>query len=235
MTDKIHIVLASDENYRPGLEVTRKQDWGTNPKGSLVVFFDPETGRYLANRRVRETDAPGRATTRLDRPVPATVKGKAMIAPRFRGIGTIVSGCTWKNGRWTGVVLQTPDALVENCEFDNIWQEAVRPCFYGDFNEGIPPYNVLIRNCRVRDCCSGVFCRYRHSADGRKTWAKPAVAPIRGIEVSGCDFRGTPLGAIVFEHAGDCRTSDNRFDGRGKDIVLNGCEEMMHMTNKETR
>ena len=194
-----------------GREVTRQRDWGSNPKDSLVVFFDPEKGRYLANRRVREGDEPGRMTTRLERPVPPSVEGMVMIAPRFRGIGTIVSGCSWKDGRWTGVVIQTPNVLVENCTFDNLWQEAVRMCFYGDWNEGIPPYNVMVRNCRVSDCGGGVITRYQHSSDGRKTWAKPVAAPIRAVEVTGCSFENTPRGALLFDFSEDCFFTDNRF------------------------
>ncbi len=91
----------------------------------MVVFFDPDTGRYLANRRVRGEGKyeHGRKMTRLDRPVPASIDGKAMLVPRFRGIGTVVSGCSWRNGRWTGVVIQTPDVIVENCRLVNLWQE----------------------------------------------------------------------------------------------------------------
>ena len=209
-----------------GLEVTRQRDWGSNPKGSLVVFLDPGQGRYLANRRVREGDEPGRMTTRLKRPVPPSVDGKLMIAPRFRGIGTIVSGCSWKDGRWTGVVLQTPNALVENCTFDNLWQEAVRMCFFGDWNEGLPPYNVLVRNCRVSDCGGGVITRYQHSSDGRKTWAKPVASPIRAIDVTGCTFRNTPRGALVFACSGDCGFAGNVIEDGSRRTDFTACEEM---------
>jgi hypothetical protein len=196
-----------------GMEVVRERTFGTSPAGSLVVFADPFTGQYLANRRViaEGRDGEGRLTTRLDRPVPASFDGKVMFVPRFRGIGTIVSGCSWKNGRWTGVVIQTPDAIVENCHILNVWQEGVRMSFLGDFSEGPSPYNVLVRNCTVEKCGNGVVGHYRHSADGRKTWANATAAPIRAVEVVGCTFRDIPGTALKFDHSGDCRFHGNAF------------------------
>lgn len=211
-----------------GMEVASERDWGTNPVGSLVTFADPFTGRYLANRRVRGegSDESGRKTTRLDRPVPASAEGKVMFVPRFRGIGTIVSGCSWKNGRWTGVVIQTPDVIVENCRIFNLWQEGVRMSFLGDFNEGPPPYNVLVRNCAVEKCRDGVVGRYRHSADGRRTWANATAAPIRGIEVENCAFRNLSGAAFAFDHSGDCRFRGNTFENVSAAPRLTVCEDM---------
>ena len=211
-----------------GMEVSRERNYGTNPAGSLVVFGDPFTGQYLANRRVlgEGRDAEGRPTTRLDRPVPASFDGKAMFAPRFRGIGTIVSGCSWKNGRWTGVVIQTPDAIVENCRMRNVWQEGVRASFLGDFSEGPSPYNVLVRNCTIEKCNCGVVGHYRHSADGRKTWASATAAPIRAVEVEGCAFRDISGTALKFNHSGDCRFRDNTFENVAETRSLAVCEDM---------
>ena len=212
-----------------GMEVSRERAWGTNiPAGSLVVFGDPATGRYLANRRVvaEGRDKQGRATLRLDRPVPSSVDGKVVFTPRFRGIGTVVSGCSWRNGRWTGVVIQTPDVIVEDCRLYNLWQEGVRMSFLGDFSEGPSPYNVLVRNCTIEKCRDGVVGRYRHSGDGRKTWAKATAAPIRGVEVTGCVFRGIFGAAFAFDHSGDCRFHGNAFEDVAKDRRLEVCEEI---------
>ncbi len=211
-----------------GTEVSRERDWGTNPMGSLVTFADPDTGRYIANRRVagEGVDGNGHLTTRLDRPVPASVEGKVMFVPRFRGIGTIVSGCSWRNGRWTGVVIQTPDVIVENCRLFNVWQEGVRMSFLGDFNEGPSPYNVLVRNCVVEKCRDGIVGRYRHSGDGRKTWAKATAAPIRGIEVEGCEFHHLSGAAFAFNNSGDCRFRGNTFDNASASPRLAACEDM---------
>ena len=149
-----------------------------------------------------------------------------MFTPRFRGIGTIVSGCSWKNGRWTGVVIQTPDAIVENCRIRNTWQEGVRMSFLGDFNEGPSPYNVLVRNCTVEKCNDGVVGNYRHSGDGRKTWANATAAPIRAVEVEGCAFRDIPGTAFRFNHSGDCRFRGNTFENVAETRSLTVCEDM---------
>lgn len=211
-----------------GTTVVRERTHGTIPAGSLVTFFDPETGQYLANRRTvgPESVENGRPTLRLDRPVPASVDGKVVFAPRFRGIGTIVSGCSWKNGRWTGVVIQTPDVIVEDCRTCNVWQEGVRMSFLGDFGEGPPPYNVLVRNCTVERCRDGVVGHYRYSGDGRKTWANATAAPIRGIEVEGCAFRDISAVALEFNHSGDCRFRDNSFENAPSTPRLTVCEDM---------
>ena len=99
-------------------------------------------------------------------------------------------------------------------------------CFFGDWNEGLPPYNVLVRNCRVSDCGGGVITRYQHSSDGRKTWAKPVASPIRAIDVTGCTFRNTPRGALVFACSGDCGFAGNVIEDGSRRTDFTACEEM---------
>ena len=123
-------------------------------------------------------------------------------------------------------MIQTPDVIVENCRTFNVWQEGVRMSFLGDFGEGPPPYNVLVRNCTVEKCRAGVVGHYRYSADGRKTWANAAAAPIRGVEVEGCAFRNLSGAALDFNHSADCRFRGNTFDNASATPRLSVCEDM---------
>ena len=73
-----------------------------------------------------------------------------VYAPNWWGVGSVVSGCRFANTRCAGLVLQNSNTLVENCVVENV-KVGFRINALGDFREGPPPQNVIVRNCRFND------------------------------------------------------------------------------------
>lgn len=171
-------------------------DCGPVRTGSLAAFADSWTAAYLGFGTVAsETEPfarPGKGwyrTVRFTAPLPEkAVDGQFLYFPRQYGIGTVVSGCTFRNGRLSGLVLQSPCLLVEDCTFEHIRDTGVRLGALGDYKEGPPPYNALIRNCRFSDCLVGVSSWMRMCDETKTKWSKDLASPMRGIEVEGCRF-----------------------------------------------
>lgn len=207
-----------------GMEVWRNVGdlWGTNAKGDLVTFLDPYKICYLGHRRVGESDEPGRKETRLESPAPASPSGMIMCAPRARGIGTIVSKCSWDSPRGT-VVIQVPNAIVEDCRISNPGVSGIRMSMLADFHEGPPPYNVLVRNCTIENVGQGVRSALRPAGTAPGI---PSTAPMRGIEVTGCTFRNVPEAAFDLKNTGDCRIYGNTFENAAATPRLAVCEDM---------
>ncbi len=169
-------------------------DGGPVRVGALAAFADSWTAAYLGLGTVAADSEPfcrpdgWYRTVRFASPLPEkATDGQFLYFPRQHGIGTIVSGCTIRNGRLAGLVLQSPCLLVEDCTFEHI-REGVRLGALGDYKEGPPPYNALIRNCRFSDCNTGVTSWMRMCDSTKTKWSKELTSPMRGIEIDGCRF-----------------------------------------------
>lgn len=214
----------------------RTRDNGIRRGGDLAVFADPHTAQYQANLRIAQTDAlVGQSdgwwrVTRFERPVPDNCIGAFLYDPARAGIGTIVSGCTFRNGRLAGNVVQTSTALYESNVYFNV-AEGLRIGALGDCQEGPPPYNVLVRGCRFERTTVGLTAWLRMRGEGGKGWATVRCAPIRGIEVRDNSFCDIPDVAVKFRNAGDCRFKGNTFERAARHWLFETCEDM---SNEET-
>ena len=188
----------------------------------VLAFFDPRTARYLGNRTplygesVVWTGSNGwRRAMRFMRPLDGLRVGESIVhGPRLLGVGTYIGSCAFRNGRLAGCVVQSPCTLVEDVSFEDIQGEGVRLGALGDYLEGPPPYNVLVRGCRMDDCRVGIsaWLRMRDRATG--AWQDPQGAPMRGLEFVGNDVRRAQRAAYEFSNAGDIRFAGNGLDGR---------------------
>lgn len=189
-------------------EIVRR-DSGPVRAGAVAAFADSWTASYLGFGTVAEDSEPfyrpnkgWYRTVRFSSPVPAkAAEGAFVYFPRQHGVGTVVSGCTFRNGRLSGLVLQSPCLLVEDCTFEHVLDSCVRLGALGDYREGPPPYNALIRNCRISDCRAGI-CSWIRMCDMTKTkWSKELASPMRGIEIEGCEFGGRVLTPVSIKNA----------------------------------
>ena len=216
-------------------EVQTRDD-GIRRGGDLAVFANPHTAQYLANLRIAQTDAlvsrsnGWRRVTRFETPVPEACIGAFLYDPDRAGIGTVVSGCTFRNGRLAGNVVQTSTALYEDNVYFNV-AEGIRIGALGDCQEGPPPYNVLVRGCRFERTSVGLTAWLRMRNAMGRGWSKVACAPIRGIEVRDNAFLDIPEVAVKFRHAGDCRFADNTFVRTARCWAFETCEELFSENN----
>ena len=73
-----------------------------------------------------------------------------LYRPYSRGVGLVVRNCTFSAMRGTGAVVQCSNALVEGCTFENV-KRGMELTARIDWQEGPPPYNTVVRNCRFND------------------------------------------------------------------------------------
>ena len=214
----------------------RTADNGIWRGGDLAVFAVPHTAQYLANLPIVQTSAlvaeggGWRRVTRFGSTVPEACFGAFLYNPDRAGIGTVVSGCTFRNGRLAGNVVQTSTALYENNVYVNV-AEGLRIGALGDYAEGPPPYNVLVRGCRFERTTVGLTAWLRMRGKAGKGWGTVRCAPIRGIEVRGNVFDDIPETAVKFRNAGDCLFSGNEFSRTARRWQFETCEDMV---NEET-
>lgn len=207
----------------PGDGPGEVRQWTTLRTGGedVMAYFDPRTALYLGNRTplletYGWTKGRGWATgVRLEGPADALRPGESLAyEPRVLGVGTYVGSCAFRNGRLAGCVIQSPCSLVEDVTFEGIQSEGVRLGALGDWVEGPPPYNVLVKGCRLDGCRVGISAWLRMQDRAKTTWFDPHGAPMRGLDVVGNDVRGALRAAYEFSNAGDVRFVGNRIDGR---------------------
>lgn len=193
----------------------RETGLGRNRAGEVAIFADALTAAYIGSCTVAEDSEPFHVKdkgwfrrTRFTAPLPErAVNGVFMYFPRQYGIGTVISGSTFRNGRLSGLVLQTECILVENCTFEHIRASGIRMGALGDFKEGPPPYNVLIRNCRISDCRTGITSWIRMWDATKTAWSKELASPMRGIELYGNMFDASVQNPYSLSHVLDVRTT----------------------------
>ena len=212
-------------------------DNSVNRGGALVAFADPKTGQYLANAALAQTDAAvflsngWRRVSRFARALPPGVaQGVYQYEPRQFGVGTVISGCSFRNGRWSGSVIQSPQVLIEDCTFEGIRNECVRLGALGNWREGPPPYAVLIRSCRFAASGTGVgsWIEMFSLKDGTKSAV--TVAPVRGVDIEDCVFERLAVAPVSLKNATDVRLVGNRVDGAAlspeRDVVRQTSERV---------
>ena len=206
-------------------------DIGLGRGKDMMVFAHPHTAQYLANMRLSQTDALVRRaggwsrTSRFLRTVPDSCIGAYMYNPDRVGIGTIVSSCVFRNGRLAGNVVQTSASLFENNVYEN-FHEGIRIGALGDYKEGPPPYNVLVKECRFMRLEKGLTAWIRMCDEAKKKWFEIKCAPIRGVDVRNNAFGDVAGAALDFKNSGDCYFSCNSFTNVATRSCFALCEDM---------
>lgn len=97
-----------------------------------------------------------------------------VFEPCRDGTGFVVSGCRFGDIRNTGIVVQCPNSIIENCTAERV-HNGINVSALMSWYEGPPPYNVLVRGCTFRDnwnAATAVFQAYGRAA---------SVCAIRGL------------------------------------------------------
>ena len=87
-----------------------------------------------------------------------------LYAPHGLGIGYVVTDCTFANFRGIGVNTQCPNTLIENCRFEDV-NNGVQVSSLMMWYEGLPCYNLVVRNCGFRRLARGV-CGFLSTVTG---------------------------------------------------------------------
>ena len=195
--DGLNLVTHGVRVRKAGTASDAHDRWNVKgPKGRYVVI-DQTTGVYRGNFRD-------------DEPLPDDSVGKDQIyMPTIDGTGGVVTDCKFVMNRGASIVIQTPNALVEDTIADGA-SGGVRVGSLMRACEGPGPYNCLFRNVRATGGKRGFY------AELETQNRKPALtAGLRGITWERCVSDGAeePLrlynvGASTmrdcsFDHAGN--------------------------------
>jgi len=143
----------------------------------------------------------GRAAMNLER---LKAEPDHLYAPGADGLGTVVSGCTIRNMRGTGVVIQSAHALVENNVFSNIWH-AIHLGGLVKYKEGPPPYNAVVRENVASDVEIGFETGYQVQNGGMAQ-----TAPIRRCLFTSNRVEKATSAGYAFYNLGYATLRDNQ-------------------------
>jgi len=80
-----------------------------------------------------------------------------VYSPGQSGIGTVIDGMTVHDNRNNAVVIQASSSLVENGYFENMNAIGIRIGSFSSWREGPSPFNVIIRNNKIRNTNYGIY------------------------------------------------------------------------------
>ena len=106
-----------------------------------------------------------------------------LFAPLAYGTGFTMRDCRIRDMRGRGTVVQCPNAIIEDCVFENILQ-GIELAGYTHHLEGIPPHNVVLRRNTIRNCAWGITSCFTDVNGG----VHDDETPIRWIEISSNHF-----------------------------------------------
>lgn len=130
------------------------------------------------------------------------------------GRGLTVTNCYFHDCYVRGVLLRSPDSVIEGCTFERINNGAIVLLPERHFNEGPFPENIIIRNNTIKDSS---YCRWssteaRYSgvilAVGSPARVVSNTANMAGIEISGNRIENCGATPIMV-----CNTKDSRISG----------------------
>ena len=113
----------------------------------------------------------------------ATAAADILYAPLAFGTGFTMRDCRIHDMRGRGTVVQCPNAIIEDCVFENILG-GMEIAGYTHHLEGIPPHNVAVRRNVFRDIDGGIFAYFTDV----NCMVHDEEAPIRWIEISSNRF-----------------------------------------------
>ncbi|MBR7133459.1 MAG: right-handed parallel beta-helix repeat-containing protein [Clostridia bacterium] len=217
--------------------------------GDIIDAYDPETFLKVAQFTVLEQWADG--TVVFSEPVGEIKKG-AILANRTFYASVHLDGCTLRNTRARGILIQTENVLVENCYISGMSLAAM--LFAPDIRfwwEVGPSKNVEIRNNVIEYCTvapgahnkAAIVFKASHEGDDA---AYPAGVH-NGIYIHGNYFKDIPRSAIFVAAAKNIRIENNEFNNccclagetdseyADYDIVAINCEDIEVCGNCSSR
>lgn len=223
----------------PNTVVTRcRNDWLKPPRvGDVVEFTDSETLLSSGQSTVLDVELNGRAKRhriRLKDPLPAGFQegdalGIVSWAPSLR-----IAGCTVKNNRARGMLIQTRSALVERNRFIGSSGAALHiTCDLDYWTESISTRDITIRNNTFEDCNYGAAMTggVLHVFADSRSKSRPPAGVHRGIVVEGNTFRRTDNSAVFISSASDVVIRGNLIDAACADPTMESGRAAVYLEN----
>ena len=162
---------------------------------------------------------------RLDQDLPEDVEEGTFVANTSELASFLMVNSTIRRNRGQGLRVQTRDALIENCHFEDIQGNAV----WLNCDVDVGHESIATRNTTVRDCTFIRSVRAITSSAGRVGPVDPDIH--EGLTVEGCTVEGCgafPLklysikGATIRENTFTISGSTPLETGASSDIVMEG-------------
>jgi len=144
--------------------------------------------------------------------------------PFNQGTGYVCSGNRFANIRGVAIQIQAPNALVESNRIENVYR-GIELSGLLHYQEGPPPYNVVIRGNVIRQVNRGIkstFMTLNHP---------PAVTtPMGMLLIAGNDIAESSERALVLANVEDSVVCDNQF-GESAQAELRLCRDILFEGN----
>ena len=136
--------------------------------------------------------------------------------PYTWGIGFVCTDNVFRNIRGVAIQIQCPNALVENNRIENVYR-GIELSGLLHYQEGPPPYNVVIRKNRIANVNRGIksaFMTLNHP---------PAVTtPMESLLIEDNRVERAAESPLMLANVGDAQVKNNVFDG-SRDARLKVC------------
>ena len=144
-----------------------------------------------------------------------------LYAPNGDGIGSVVTGCKFYSIRNNGIVVQGANTLIENNTLKAINWTGINIGALVKYQEGPPPYNIIIRNNKIEDVSLGFSCKFEVSN------SKPAeTAPIVGVCLENNEIRNASKMMLNIYNMSASVIRNNQFYGKAGMIKLTSCKDL---------
>ena len=144
--------------------------------------------------------------------------------PYNRGVGYVCSGNRFANIRGVAVQIQTPNALVESNEIVNVYR-GIELSGLLHYQEGPPPYNVVIRGNRIMNVNRGI-----KSAFMTLNFPPAVTAPMGKLLIEDNRVVQASESPLMLANVEDTVVKDNVFVG-SRDVKLDVCRNVKFVGN----
>jgi len=204
------------------VETHCRNNWVLPPRpGDKMEFTHSDTLQSFAEGVVKSVTVKDKSHTIVFAgPIPQDCKpgdalGNASWAPKTR-----IKGCTVKNNRARGMLIQTRDVILEKCRFDGCSAGALNiSCDLDYWLESIATRNVVIRDNVFENCNFGaaMFKSVINIFADCKGGKRPQAGVHQKILIEKNTIRDTDNAAIFISSADGVDVRNNRFENVSKD------------------
>ena len=220
-----YYTVAEHEKNRAALEVraptgTHTQALDYPRAGDRMDLCGAESLDVIKTYRVTSVEVDekrGDCTVELDGALPDDMSSYLLADPDETP-EVEIRNCSLKNHFARGFLIKSRNCLIENCDFEDIFELGVKVAAESSWHEGVNVDSIVIRNCRFRNCgreksiCGGIHI-YMEAPERRATHGYAEITD-NLIDCPECDH------GIIIKDVKRALLRNNRVISRKDPVVI---------------